>query len=62
MRATGTAPTPLTVMLVLVAVTRVRRAGLHAHAAPYFTRPLVRERSVAQLTVAVEPTTSVRYG
>ena len=29
---------------------------------PYLTLPLERERSVAQLTVAFEPTTSVRYG
>jgi hypothetical protein len=29
---------------------------------PYLTLPLERERSVAQLTVALDPTTSVRYG
>ncbi len=53
--------TPLTVMLVRVAVTECAEHG-STPSRPYVSRPLVRERSVAQFTVAAVPTTSVRYG
>src|SRR4029079_4805751 len=53
--------TPLTVMLVRVAVTEcAEHASMPSR--PYLSRPLVRERSVPQFTVAPAPTTSVRYG
>ena len=53
--------TPLTVMLVRVAVTECAEQG-STPSRPYVTRALVLERSVAQFTVAPVPTTSVRYG
>jgi hypothetical protein len=48
-------------MEVLVAVT-ARAVHDSTPSRPYRNLPLVRERSVAQFTVAEVPTTSVRYG
>jgi hypothetical protein len=52
--------TPLTVIDVLVAV--VVLAVQDPPTGPHFTTPVVWDVFVAQLTVAEEPTTSVRYG
>lgn len=53
--------TELTVRLVLVPVTLVVGVQLPpASTAPHFTLPVLLERSVAQLMVADESTTSVR--
>ena len=53
--------TPLTLIVILVALTLF---AVHEPPAtvPHFSVPLVAEVLVAQLTVAEEPTTSVRYG
>jgi hypothetical protein len=56
--------TPLTTRLSLVAVTLlvVQDPPVTGERVPHFSAPVAADRSVAQLTVADEPTTSVRYG
>ena len=52
-------PTPSTVMAILVAVTLLV-VQEPPETRPHFGAPLAKDRSVAQFTVAEEPTTSVR--